>query len=203
MKGFIIITELPANHCPHLFSSYRAVRLFCPRAQAVWQQKPLLLQSQQERHSGRQTEELRTLQGNGSTSSTVCWARRVNRHCPSGNGRYSKGKTQSYSTARGTAAGMHGRPAFHLPEDCCRLPSQQEVVQSTPMVMTEEALPCAQEERGCFLGRRCCSHGHQKLVITQRPPHWSCARSPARPACTVLHSWAGGTHSLQGQQENR
>lgn len=52
-------------------------------------------------------------------------------------------------------------------QDYCRLLSQQEVVQATPVV-TEEALPWGnvQEGYGCFLSQRCCSHSHQKLIIT-------------------------------------
>lgn len=40
---------------------------------------------------------------------------------------------------------MADKPFTSL-QDYCKLLSQQEVVQATPMVMTEEALPCVQEE---------------------------------------------------------
>lgn len=48
----------------------------------------------------------------------VCWARRVNRHCPVRHQAMegeAKEKNHSYSTSRGPAAGMQDRQAFHLP----------------------------------------------------------------------------------------
>lgn len=124
MKHFIIITELPANHCPHLSNSCRAVRAVL--SQAVSQQK---LQSQQEWHSGRQREDLRMFQGNGSPSNTVCWVRRVNRHCPVKH-QAMEGtemeKTKAIPLPEELLQGFMADKPFTSLEDYCRFLSQQE-----------------------------------------------------------------------------
>lgn len=166
MKHFIIITKLPANHCAHLSNSCRAVGAVLSQGSASVTTEATPAPVQQGWHSGRQREDLRRFQGNGSPPSTDCWVRRVNRHCPvrhqATEGK-AKEKAKAVPPPEELLQGCRADKPFTSLQGYFRLLSQQEVVQATPMVMTEEALSFVQEERRCFLGQRCCSHSHQKL----------------------------------------